>query len=104
MRKVVLGMLCLAVTMCLAGSVYAEGINVMEGLTIGGGITLNLQNLQNANMAPTEQDDLNKTPTVGQYSVDLTVEKKFDDNNTAFVHLETGKGNINKYLDLYLPI
>ena len=104
MRKVVLGMLCLAVTMCLAGSVYAEETNFLEGLTIGGGITLNLQNLQNANMAPTEQDDLNKTPTVGQYSVDLTVEKKFDDNNTAFVHLETGKGDINKYLDSYAGI
>lgn len=102
MRKVVLSMLCLAVTMCLAGSVYAEGINVMEGLTIGGGITLNLQNLQNANKAedgdgnPLEE---NKTPTLGEYSVDLTIEKKFDDENTAFIHLETGRGDINYYLN-----
>ena len=104
MRKVVLSMLCLAVTMCLASSVYAEEIEFLKGFTIGGGITLNLQNLQNANMAPTEEDDLNKTPTLGQYSVDLTIEKKFDDNNTAFIHLETGKGNINKYLDSYASI
>lgn len=98
MKKVVLSMLCLAVTMCLTGSVYAEGINVMEGLTIGGGITLNLQNLQNSNTAPSPADE-NKTPTMGQYSVDLTIEKKFDDNNTAFIHLETGKGDLNEYLD-----
>ncbi len=103
MRKVVLSMLCLAVTICLSGSVYAEGIKFLEGLTIGGGITLNLQNLQNANMAPSEEDE-NKTPTVGQYSVDLTIEKKFDDKNTAFIHLETGKGDINKYLDSYASI
>ena len=102
MKKVVLSMLCLAVTMCLSGSLYAEGINLMEGLTIGGGITLNLQNLQNANKAEDDDGntlDENKTPTIGQYSVDLTVEKKFDDNNTAFIHLETGRGNINYYLN-----
>ena len=102
MKKVVLGMLCLAVTMCLTGSVYAEGINVMEDLTIGGGITLNLQNLQNANKAEDSDGnpiDENKTPTLGEYSIDLTVEKKFDDNNTAFIHLETGRGDINNYLN-----
>ena len=102
MKKVVLSMLCLAVTMCLSDSLYAEGINLMEGLTIGGGITLNLQNLQNANKAEDDDGntlDENKTPTIGQYSVDLTVEKKFDDNNTAFIHLETGRGNINYYLN-----
>ena len=102
MKKVVLSMLCLAVTMCLAGSVYAEETNFLEGLTIGGGITLNLQNLQNANKAEDGDGnplDENKTPTLGEYSVDLTVEKKFDDNNTAFIHLETGKGDINYYLN-----
>ncbi len=102
MKKVVLSMLCLAVTMCLAGSVYAEETNFLEGLTIGGGITLNLQNLQNANKAEDGDGnplDENKTPTLGQYSVDLTVEKKFDDENTAFIHLETGKGDINYYLN-----
>lgn len=102
MKKVVLSMLCLAVTMCLAGFVYAEETNFLKGLTIGGGITLNLQNLQNANKAedadgnPLEE---NKTPTLGEYSLDLTVEKKFDDNNTAFIHLETGRGDINYYLN-----
>ena len=102
MRKVVLSMLCLAVTMCVAGSVYAEESNFLEGFTIGGGITLNLQNLQSANKAEDGDGnplDENKTPTLGEYSVDLTVEKKFDDNNTAFVHLETGKGDINYYLN-----
>ena len=102
MRKVVLGMLCLAVTMCLAGSVYAEETNFLEGLTIGGGITLNLQNLQNANKAEDGDGnplDENKTPTLGEYSVDLTIEKKFDDENTAFIHLETGRGDINYYLN-----
>ena len=66
-------MLCLAVTMCLSGSVYAEGIKFLEGLTIGGGITLNLQNLQNANKAEDGDGnplDENKTPTLGEYSVD----------------------------------
>ena len=102
MKKVVFGMLCLAVTMCSANSVYAEGNDFLEGFTIGGGITLNLQNLQNANKAedadgnPLEE---NKTPTLGEYSVDLTVEKKFDDNNTVFIHLETGRGDINYYLN-----
>ena len=102
MKKLVLSMLFLAVTLCLSQSVYAESEGLLDGLSIGGGITLNLQNLQNSNKA--EDDDgnalePNKTPTLGQYSVDLEIEKKFDDNNTAFIHLETGNGDINNYLN-----
>ena len=91
-----------AVTVYLANSIYAAETNFLKGLTIGGGVTLNLQNLQNANKAEDDEGnmlDKNKTPTIGQYSIDLTIEKKFDNNNTAFIHLETGKGNINYYLN-----
>ena len=34
----------------------------------------------------------------GSFLDGLTIEKKFDDNNTAFIHLETGKGDLNEYL------
>lgn len=99
MKKLV-AMLFLAsvVTLGVSNS-YAEG-SFLDGLTIGGGATLVLQNLQNANTVPNPGvDDENKTPTMGQYSVDLEIEKKFDENNTAFFHLETGKGDLNQYLD-----
>ncbi len=89
-----------AVTLGVSSSYAAE--NFLDGLKIGGGITLNLQNLQNANQAVDDDGnpiEENKTPTVGQYSVDLTVEKNFDENNTAFIHLETGKGDIGHYLN-----
>ena len=105
MKKAVQFMLCFVVfvvTMYLASSIYAAETNFLNGLTIGGGVTLNLQNLQNANKAEDDEGnmlDKNKTPTIGQYSIDLTIEKKFDNNNTAFIHLETGKGNINYYLN-----
>lgn len=102
MKKILLNILFFVVMLGVAGSVYAEETNFLEELTIGGGITLNLQNLQNANKAEDGDGnplDENKTPTLGQYSVDLTIEKKFDDNNTAFIHLETGKGDINYYLN-----
>ncbi len=99
MKKVVAALFLAAVVTLGVSSAYAED-SFLDGLTIGGGITLNLQNLQNANAVPNPgQDDENKTPTMGQYSVDLEIEKNFDDNNTAFIHLETGKGNLNSYLN-----
>ncbi len=122
MKKLVLSMLFLAVavTVSLSQNVYADfedelkdlqnrlaklenkssdtNGGIFDGLSIGGGITLVLQNLQNANTAPEGETEF-KTPTLGSYSIDLEIEKKFDDNNTAFLHLETGHGDINDYLD-----
>ena len=101
MRKTVVNMLYLALMIFLGSSVYAQEIEFLKGFKIGGGITLVLQNLQNSNQAidkfgsPIEP---NKTPTMGQYSMYLNVEKEFDDKNTAYINLETGKGNINNYL------
>jgi hypothetical protein len=101
MRKTVVNMLYLALMIFLGSSVYAQEIEFLKGFKIGGGITLVLQNLQNSNQAidkfgsPIEP---NKTPTMGQYSMYLNVEKEFDDKNTAYIKLETGKGNINNYL------
>jgi len=102
MKKAVAGMLVAVLAVFVAQISYAEEIEFLKGFTLGGGITLNLQNLQNANKAEDSDGnpiDENKTPTLGEYSVDLTVEKKFDDNNTAFIHLETGRGDINNYLN-----
>jgi len=102
MKKAVAGMLFAVLAVCVAQVSFAEEIEFLKGFTLGGGITLNLQNLQNANKAEDSDGnpiDENKTPSLGEYSVDLTVEKKFDDNNTAFIHLETGKGDINNYLN-----
>ena len=108
MEKIIICLLFI-VSVSLVQSIYAQENEFLQGFTIGGGITLNLQNLQNSNVVAPVNDDgdmlePNKTPTVGQYSVDLTVEKAFDDNNKAFIHLETGKGNINYYLDSYAGI
>jgi len=108
MKKIILCLLFI-VSVSLIQNCYAQEFEFLQGLTIGGGITLNLQNLQNSNVTEPVSDDgkelePNKTPTIGQYSVDLTVEKAFDDNNKAFIHLETGKGNINYYLDSYAGI
>lgn len=103
MKKLV-AMLFLASVVTLGVSNTYAAENFLEGLTLGGGITLVLQNLQNSNVAsPADENsnplDPNKAPTLGQFSVDLEIEKKFDENNTAFFHLETGKGNIGYYLD-----
>ena len=108
MKKIIIFLL-FVLSVSLLQNVYAQENEFLEGFTIGGGITLNLQNLQNSNVidpisADGEVLETNKTPTIGQYSVDLTIEKAFDDNNKAFIHLETGKGNINYYLDSYAGI
>ena len=108
MKKIIIFLL-FVLSVSLLQNVYAQENEFLEGFTIGGGITLNLQNLQNSNVidpisADGEVLETNKTPTIGQYSVDLTIEKTFDDNNKAFIHLETGKGNINYYLDSYAGI
>ena len=95
MRKVVLAaILAAVVTLGSSGLYAAETESLLQGLSINGGITLILQSLQKSNVAETTGVGYG-TPTVGSYSVDLTVEKKFDDNNTAFLHLETGKGDAN---------
>ena len=80
----------------------AKELEFLKGFTFGGGITLNLQNLQNSNYvkdpADPEAMEEDKHPTQGQYSIDLEIEKEFDDKNKAFLHLETGRGDINEYL------
>ena len=102
MKNLVLGILYLAVIIFSSSLVYADRNNFLDELKISGGITLNLQNLQNANKSQNSKGetlDENKTPTIGQYSLDLRIEKNFNDKNIAFIHLETGKGNINYYLN-----
>lgn len=77
-----------------------ENKGLLSDLTIGGGITFVLQNAQNANVA---EDSLynGKTPTVAAYSVDLGFEKKFDEQNKMFIHLETGQGSIESQLEVF---
>ena len=103
MNKKILGTLIAAASMCAAQSIYAEEPEFLKGLTIGGGITLNMQNLQNSNYVKDPLDpeamEENRKPSLGQYSIDLEIEKEFDENNTAFLHFETGKGDINPYLN-----
>ena len=95
MKKVVAAVFfAAAVTLGISSAYAAETEGILEGLSINGGITLILQSLQKSNVAESTGVGYG-TPTVGSYSVDLTVEKKFDDNNTAFLHLETGYGDAN---------
>ncbi|MCG8431436.1 MAG: carbohydrate porin [Candidatus Omnitrophica bacterium] len=61
-----------------------------DGLTIGAGATFIVQGTSHAN-----GDDLSangEDVIDASYSVDLELEKAFDDYATAFVHLETGDG------------
>lgn len=68
-----------------------EGLEIKPaGLTIGAGATFILQGTNNAN-----GDDLAKNGedvTDVSYSMDLELEKTFDDYGLAFIHLETGDG------------
>ncbi len=103
MNRKIQALMILTAGLCLAGQAQADEPEFMKGLTISGGITLNLQNLQNSNYVkdPLDPDAMeeNRKPSLGQYSVDVGIEKVFDDENTAFLHFETGKGDINPYLN-----
>ena len=96
MKKVVAAaFLAAALTLGISSAYAAETEGLLEGLSINGGITLILQTLQKSNVAQATNVGLYETPAIGSYSVDLEIEKKFDDNNTAFLHLETGSGDAN---------
>ncbi len=95
MKKLaVAAFLAATVTLGFSNAYAAEAESLLEGLSINGGITLILQSLQKSNVSTATEIGY-ETPTVGSYSVDLEIEKKFDDNNTAFLHLETGTGDAN---------
>ena len=96
MRKVVVAVcLAAAVTLGISSAYAAETESLLQGLSINGGITLILQSLQKSNVSDSTDGLFYGTPTIGSYSIDLKIEKKFDDNNTAFLHLETGNGDAN---------
>jgi len=63
---------------------------MLKGLSISAGATFIVQGTNNAN-----GDDLSakgEDVTDGSYSIDLEIEKTFDDYGMAFIHLETGDG------------
>lgn len=96
MRKVVAAVfLAAVVTLGISSAYAAEAESLLQGLSINGGITLILQSLQKSNVSEATDGLFYGTPTIGSYSIDLEIEKKFDDNNTAFLHLETGNGDAN---------
>lgn len=125
-RKFLYGCIAVAVVMFFGGNVFAssavhlekelenlkERLNILENksgnenkgllsdLVIGGGITFVLQNAQNANAS---EDSLynGKTPTVASFSFDLGFEKTFDENNKAFICLESGQGSIESQLEVF---
>jgi carbohydrate-selective porin OprB len=59
-----------------------------EGLSIGGGATFVVQGTMDANATPSKGEDV----TDGSYSVDLELEKSFDNGGVFFIHLEGGEG------------
>ncbi len=63
---------------------------LLEGINIGAGATFIVQGTHNAN----GDNQLNEGDDVADasYSIDLEIEKEFDDYGKAFVHLEAGGG------------
>lgn len=61
-----------------------------DGLTIGAGATFVVQGTHNANGDNLSQSG--EDVADASYSIDLELEKKFDDYGAAFLHLETGAG------------
>ncbi|MFH1507187.1 MAG: carbohydrate porin [Candidatus Omnitrophota bacterium] len=71
-----------------------------EGLSIGGGATFVVQGTSDANATTSNGEDI----TDASYSVDLELEKSFDDGAALFIHLEGGQGAgvmDNDELDLF---
>lgn len=64
------------------------GTELAEGLNIGAGATFVVQGTEGANATGSKGEDV----TDAGYSIDLEIEKEFDDLGTAFLHLETGDG------------
>jgi len=63
---------------------------VLGGLDIGAGATFIIQGTSNAN--GTDLSERGEDVTDATYSIDLTVEKQFEDYGMAFIQLETGDG------------
>ncbi len=63
--------------------------STLEGININGGATFVLQGTIDANATTSRNEDV----TDGSYSVDLELEKSFDNGGTLFIHLEGGEGN-----------
>ncbi len=62
--------------------------SLLEGISIGGGATFIIQGTIDANATASKGEDV----TDGSYSVDLELEKSFDNGGTLFVHFEVGEG------------
>ena len=66
--------------------------SIPGGLNIGAGITFVGQGTQNANNASAATDG-EDSRFDGSYSIDVEIEKEFDDYGMAFVHMEAGQGD-----------
>jgi len=62
----------------------------LEGIEIGAGATFVVQGTSKANGDDLSENGEDVTDT--SYSIDLELEKEFDDYGLAFIHLETGDG------------
>lgn len=70
-----------------------EGYQITDGLRIGAGATFILQSAIDANNVDTFAGSSDsQSATDASYSVDVEIEKEFDDYGLAFIHLETGDG------------
>lgn len=68
-----------------------ESHQMLGGLKVAIGATMVIQGTHNSNggdSAATKEEDV----TDGSYSIDLELEKEFEDYGKAFLHLETGDG------------
>jgi len=68
-----------------------EETNLLDGLNLGVGATMVIQGTSNAN--GTAIGYKGNDTTDAAYSMDLELEKEFDDGGIGFVHFETGQGN-----------
>ena len=73
----------------IEGLKQAGILPALEGINIGGGATFVVQGTIDANATGSKGEDV----TDGSYSVDLELEKSFDNGGTFFIHLEGGEGN-----------
>lgn len=62
--------------------------SLLESISISGGATFIIQSTIDANATASEGEDV----TDSSYSVDLELEKSFNNNRTLFVHFEVGQG------------
>ncbi|MGD2279059.1 MAG: carbohydrate porin [Candidatus Omnitrophota bacterium] len=80
---------------------HKEGIKELveyEGFRLGAGGTFIFQGTPNANSAGQAENDR----IDGSYTVDIEIEKSFDDWGLAYILMEPGQGNgLDQYLDLF---